>query len=75
MNERCFYMVWVSGGGAPTVQHINPVTANDEARRLQVLTGRDTFVLKAIRKHTVQFIPASNKRVEVQLDSVSPDRF
>lgn len=49
-----FWMVWNKGGGAPTVTHKSPASAEREARRLAKLNpGHAFIVLAAVTKFKV----------------------
>lgn len=43
-----FYMVYVEGASTPSVKHVEYQAALSEARRLAIVTGRQTYVLAAM---------------------------
>lgn len=49
MRGQDFYMVFVEGGGSPSVRHSALSIAEGEAKRLAKLTGQKVFVLCSVK--------------------------
>lgn len=45
-----FFMIFVEGGGAPTIRHESAEAVASEAERLAKLTDKNVFVLMAVSK-------------------------
>ena len=53
MVNQYFFMVFVEGGESPTYRHFVQERAEEEAKRLAKLTGKQVFVLCSLKSFEV----------------------
>jgi len=58
-----FWMCVVENGGPPTMKHLHQGLARDEAERLAKKTGRPVYLLEAVGKVSLEYVPTVKKPV------------
>lgn len=53
-NKSGFFMVYVEGGRGPSYVHEDLCSAEEEAKRLALLTGRETYVLASYKSYLIK---------------------
>ena len=58
-NESGFFMVYVEGGRGPSYVHRDLCSAEEEAKRIALLTSRKTYVLASYKSYLIRNIEES----------------